>query len=122
VSTSVIEIIHDNRPPFILVQPSDTIGSLTLLSERLSLIEVLKGDENIWNGFTGGGDRMREYAPNLSDYPEIHAQVEKAMTWSVKYIQKMYPALIHIKYGAIKTKPNESPSTPDTGTNSIPTT
>ena len=50
---------------------------------------------------------MREYAPNLSDYPRIHAQVEKAMTWYVKYIQKMYPTLIHIKYGAIRTKPNE---------------
>jgi hypothetical protein len=69
----VIEKIHDDRPPFSLVQPSYTIGGLPLLSERFSLIEVLKGDENIWNGFTGGGDRMREYAPNLSDYPLIYA-------------------------------------------------
>jgi hypothetical protein len=73
----VIEKINNNRPPFILVQPSVTIGGLTLLSERASLIEVLKGKENIWEGLTGGGHHKREYALNLSDYPEIYAQVEK---------------------------------------------
>ena len=53
-STNVIEKIHDNRPPFSLVQPGITIGGLTLHSERLSLIEVLNGDDNIWDGLSGG--------------------------------------------------------------------
>jgi hypothetical protein len=106
-SIAVIEEIHDNRPPFSLVQPGFTIGGLTSHSERLALIKVLNGDDNIWDGLTGGRDRMREYAPNLSDYPRNHAKVEKDMTLYVKYIQKMYPTLIHIKYRAVRTKPNE---------------
>ena len=69
------------------------VHSYTGLRVFANPIEVLKGDDKICNGLTGGGDHMREYAPNLSDYPEIHVQVEKAMTWYVKHIQKMYPAL-----------------------------
>jgi hypothetical protein len=40
-SITVIEEIHDNRPPFSLVQPGFIIGGLTSHSERLALIEVI---------------------------------------------------------------------------------
>jgi hypothetical protein len=44
---------------------------------------------------------------NLHKFPEIKAKVEEAMSWYIDYVKQQYPALCHIKVGALKTSPNK---------------
>jgi len=85
-----------------LFQPST--GGLVSPKERRAITTTLEGS-NIWSSVTGGGVRKREYAKNLSDDPAALTVVTKAMKPYVKEVQDKYPALIHVKYGALRTFP-----------------
>ncbi len=98
---------RDNRTPFNLVQPNHGTGALTSPAVRAALIKVLKEEDGIWGNVTGGGAGKRKYAVNLHKFPEIKAKVEEAMSWYVDYVKQQYPALCHIKVGALKTSPNK---------------
>ena len=87
-----------------LFQPST--GELVTPKERCAIAKTLEGS-NIWSRVTGGGIRKREYAQNLSGDPTALAVVTKAMKPYVKEVQNKYPALTHVKYGALRTFPDQ---------------
>jgi hypothetical protein len=87
-----------------IVQPST--GGLVTSEERRAIVRTLEGS-NIWSRVTGGGIQKREYAKNLINNPAALAVVTKVMESYVKQVQKKYPALIHVKYGALRTFPNQ---------------
>jgi hypothetical protein len=64
-------------------------------------------DANIWSRLTGGGIRRREYAKDLVNHPLALAVITKAMKSYVGQVQEKYPSLTHVKYGALRTFPNE---------------
>jgi hypothetical protein len=98
---------RDDRTPFNLVQPSHGTGALTSPATRAALIKVLEEEDGIWENVTRGGAGKRKYAVNLHKLPEVKAKVEEAMSWYIDYVKHQYPALCHIKVGALKTSPNK---------------
>ncbi len=94
-----------DRPTLELVQPS--IGGLVSPEEeRRAIVKTLEG-ANIWSRVTGGGIQVREYARTLAEDPTALEVVTKAMVSYVRWVQEKYPALTHVKYGALRTFANQ---------------
>jgi hypothetical protein len=89
------------------VQPSHGTGALTSPATRAALIKGLEEEDGIWRNVTGEGARKRKYTVNLHILPEVKAKVEEAMSWYVEFVKHQYPALCHVKVGALKTSLNE---------------
>jgi hypothetical protein len=51
--------------------------------------------------------RKSKARKNLSKFPDLKTRVATAMMWYVRYVQVTYPALKHVKYGALETAPQE---------------
>jgi hypothetical protein len=96
----------DGRPTLELVQPSQCLGGLVSNEERESIVKVLE-HANIWGKLTGGGIKKREYAKNLAGNADSLLAVRKAMEPYVRHVQNKYRALVHVKYGALRTFANQ---------------
>jgi hypothetical protein len=87
-----------------IMQPST--GGLVTSEERRAIVRTLEGS-NIWSRVTGGGIQKREYAKNLINDPAALAVVTKVVESYVKQVREKHPALIHVKYSALRTFPNQ---------------
>jgi hypothetical protein len=96
----------DGRPTLELVQPSQCSGGLVSTQERELIVKMLESAD-IWGKLTGGGIKMREYAQTLASDSFSLSVVMMAMKPYVQHVQEKYPSLVHVKYGALRTFPNQ---------------
>jgi hypothetical protein len=66
---------------------------------------VYYSNTTLWNKLTGGGD-SHFFAKDLKKHPTIYNYVMKELQYYITYVQQIYPALVHVKGGAILSAPN----------------
>jgi hypothetical protein len=90
----------DDRPNFELVNPP-TMALLMTQTERTRVIEKLK-HANVWRKFSCGGGK-RHYARDIysNKNKDLLVTVTNAPEWYVHLVQKRYPKLKYVKFGAL---------------------
>lgn len=104
VPTKVIVHVPDDRPPLTITNRCMPYYGLS--DEKIKSLSKRLEDANGWEPLTGNTNRDRWYFPTLSDNKDLYGEIEQAMAWYVSQIQRRYPGLTIIKYGAIKSAPN----------------
>ncbi len=108
---------RNHRPTFQLISPTLLFKDVFSINKRQAIINLL-ATKVTWNPLTGG-NRKRLLVTDLAIQPKVCKVVERVMKPLINYVQVMYPSLIFVKLGALKSLPNCLCSTKVTKTNYI---
>ena len=101
--------LPDTRTPFMIMdQPQN---SFLTSKNTMHLIKLLSRNTSLWEPLIGGNEVVngkvmytRWHAPELAEnHPCIHLFVVEYMKDYIARVQDKYPALVHVRYGALKS-------------------
>jgi len=96
---------QDCRPALLMIGPSELSSDLMTSATHQEIINFI--DKNVtWTGLSGGrfsGKIMRKYVTDLAHHKAAYNLVEKVMKLYIQHVQRLYPCLMMVKYGAIKS-------------------
>jgi hypothetical protein len=85
--------------------PCDHAGKpSTTLDDPFSYPDVMTMSVK-WSSLTGGG-KKRFYVSDLASQPDVCQVVQRVMKPLIDYVQGLYPSLVCVKFGALKSLPN----------------
>ena len=99
--------LPDNRPSFSVINPALPTYGL----DKSSIASIIRDLEEGggWAPLTGRSNRVlgdRWYYPDMIENDELYNKVSRHLSWYVRHIQRIYPALTVLKFGALKSAPN----------------
>ena len=94
----------DLRPTFQMISPTVLFEDVFSTEKRQAVIDILHNKVK-WDNLTGGC-KKRFYVPDLARQTEVSKVVERVMRPLIDYVQVMYPSLVCVKLGALKTLPH----------------
>ena len=87
-----------------MIPPTALFKDVFSTKNRQAIIDIL--DKKVkWNSLTGGCT-MRFYVSDLASQTEVCKVVERVMKPLIDYVQAIYPSLVCVKLGALKTLPH----------------
>ena len=96
---------QDCRPALLMIGPSELSSDLMISAIHQVIINFI--DKNVtWTGLSGGrfsGKTMHKYVMDLAHHKAAHNLVEKVMKPYIQQVQRLYPCLVTVKYGAINS-------------------
>ena len=95
---------QDLRPTLQMICPTVLFKDVFSTGHRQAIIDII--DKKVkWDSLTGGC-KKRFYVSDLPSQPEVCKVVERVMKPLIDYVQGLYPSLVCVKLGALKTLPH----------------
>ena len=95
---------QDLRPTLQVICPTVLFKDVLTNGHRQDIINIL--DKKVkWSSLTGGC-KKRYYVPDLDSQPDVCQVVQCVMKPLIDYVQGLYPSLVCVKLGALKSLPN----------------
>jgi hypothetical protein len=95
---------QDLRPTLQMICPTVLFKDVLTPGHRQDIINSLAKKVN-WTPLTGGG-KKRFYVSDLASQPDVCLVVQRVMKPLIDYVQGLYPSLVCVKLGALKSLPN----------------
>jgi len=95
---------QDLRPTLQMICPTVLFKDVFSTGHRQAIIDILHKKVK-WDSLTGGV-KTRFYVSDLPSQPEVCKVVERVMKPLIDYVQGLYPSLVCVKLGALKTLPH----------------
>ncbi len=95
---------RDHHPTFQLISPTLLFKDVFSIDKRQAIINLL-ATKVTWNPLTGGF-RKCLFVTDLASQPKVCKVVERVMKPLINYVQAMYPSLVCVKLGALKSLSN----------------
>ena len=96
---------EDYRPTLEMIGPNILSSDLMRSETRQGIIDFIDAHVS-WQGLNGGkfaGKVLRKFVLDLTHNKHAHSVVEKIMKPYIQHVQSVYPCLVTVKYGAIKS-------------------
>ncbi len=94
---------QDLHPTFQMISPTVLFADVFCTENRQAIIDILHNTVK-WD--KTGGCKKRFYVSDLARQTEVSKVVERVMRPLIDYVQVMYPSLVCVKLGALKTLPH----------------
>jgi hypothetical protein len=95
---------QDLRPTLQMICPTVLFKDVLTAGHRQDIINSLAKKVK-WSSLTGGG-KKRFYVSDLASQPDVCQVVQRVMKPLIDYVQGLYPSLVCVKLGALKSLPN----------------
>ena len=95
---------QDLRPTLQMICPTVLFKDVLTPGHRQDIINILAKKVK-WSSLTGGG-KKRFYVSDLASQPDVCQVVQRVMKPLIDYVQGLYPSLVCVKFGALKSLPN----------------
>ena len=95
----------DLHPTVQMISPTVLFKDLISPEKCQVIIDMLHNNNNAkWDPLTGGCNR-RFYVQELARQKKVYEVVERVMKPVIDFVQAIYPSLVFVKFGALKTLP-----------------
>jgi hypothetical protein len=97
---------QDFCPTFQMISPTVLFNNVFTTENRQAIIDIL--DKKVtWDPLTGGCKKhYYYYVSDLASQPEVCEVVDRVMKPLIDYVQVIYPSLVCVQLGALKTLPH----------------